>query len=87
LKWEQLKKSLEYDAHIGLIQQQHQRKINVKKQRSGPRHEPPHLGSPGAATMQLVSSLPQKMSSSKKTRKVNTKKSWTRSSGSTPARI
>ena len=45
---------MEYDTRIALIYQQQPRKANVKKQRSDPRHAPPHLGSPGAATMQLV---------------------------------
>ena len=45
---------MQYDTCIVLIQQQHPRKASAKKQRSDPRHALPHLGSPGAATMQLV---------------------------------
>ena len=58
---------------IAQVYQQHARQVNVKKLRSDPRHEPPHLGFDGAVILQPASVLAPKKSCSKKTRKVNTK--------------
>ena len=54
LETEAAKKLAENDTSIALIQRLHSRKVNIKQQRSDPRHAPPHLGPPIAATMQPV---------------------------------
>jgi hypothetical protein len=55
---------------IALSQHKQLCKVNVKKQQSDPRHKTPNLGSPGAATIQLVAIAAFDKEQQQKTRNV-----------------
>ena len=86
LEWERLKKPVGYGTRIALIEQQHQRKVKAKKQRSDPRHERRTWVRPLPPPCSWSLCCPRKKSTSEMARKMITKEVWARSSGSARAR-